>query len=157
MSLEVFIPRELNRALDGEAWWAAIERHAPRAMMPAAHAMRQTAPKGKTGKLSRGFDVRAKRIRQGLIQGVQVEIGARVPYGHLVERGHQIIARGPQRKGIKLTRERRKELRTSLKARRAAGAIGHVPGRFFGREAVEQRRSQIMSLLEKLVAQDMLR
>lgn len=156
MSLETFVISgvpELSRALDGDRWWAAIERHAPRALAPVVHSLRAAAPKGKTGKLSRGFDTRTKRINQGFIQGVQVDIGARVPYGHLVERGHKIIPRGPQRKG----RPRSRSFAVALKARRAAGSRGFVPGRFFARDAVEAGRAQTMSLLERLVAQDLLR
>lgn len=156
MSLEVFVSPGLQRGFDPTRWWVAIERNIPRAMLPVAHAMRSTAPKGRTGKLSRGFEVKAKPVSQGLVQGVEVQIGSRSPYAHLVERGHQIIARGPGRKkGLK--RERRAELRSRLKARREAGPIGFVPGRFFGRIALDQRREQVLSLLERLVIQDVMR
>ena len=172
MSLETFVVSgvpELSRALDGSRWWAAIERNAPRALVPVANAMRAAAPKGKTGKLSRGFDLRTKRVSQGFIQGVEVEIVERVPYGHLVESGHQIIARGPGRKGLspatlaekgprgRLMRGRRAQLRRALLARRAAGAIGFVPGRFFGRDTLRSMEAQTMSLLERLVRQELLR
>lgn len=168
MSLEVFVAPELERALEPSVWWTAIERNVPRALAPVAVAMKGTAPKGKTGKLSRGFDIRAKRVNQGFIQGVQAEIGSRTPYGHLVERGHQIIARGPGRKvlgdlekfgswGTARLREKRAAFRSALKARRAAGPIGFVPGRFFGRGTMESHRGQIMSLLERLVIQDVAR
>lgn len=155
MSLETFVISgvpELSRALDGLRWWDAIERHAPRALTPIVSGLRAVTPKGKTGKLSRGFDMRTKRISQGLIQGVQVDIGARVPYGHLIERGHQIIPRGPSRKGGK-----KGALRKALKARRLAGSRGFVPGRFFARRALEAGRAQTLSLLERLIAQDLLR
>jgi len=155
MMLETFtisgVP-ELQRALDPNRWWAAIERNAPRALAPVVNAMRSAAPKGRTGKLARGFDTRTKRINQGLIQGVQVDIGSRVPYGHLVERGHKIIARGPGRSGAK-----KGALRTALKARRSAGAIGFVAGRFFGQRTLQARGAQVMSLLERLLAQELLR
>lgn len=155
MSLETFVVSgvpELRRALDADRWWAAIERHAPRALVPVANAMRSAAPKGKTGKLARGFDVRAKRINQGFIQGVEVDIGARVPYGHLIERGHRIIARGPGRKGGK-----KGALRKALKARRLAGGQGFVSGTFFARTTMENLSGQTISLLERLLRQDLLR
>lgn len=172
MSLETFVIEgipPLAKALDGERFWALIERHAPRAMSSVANRLKGLAPKGKSGKLSRGFDVRAKRIRQGLIQGIQVDIGARVPYGHLVERGHNVIPRGPGRKGLsavalsekgprgKLLRGRRAELRKALLARRASGPIGRVPGRFFARSELTRSAGEVMSLLGRLVMQDLRR
>lgn len=167
MSLETFRIDGLERALratDPARWWEAIARHAPRAMIPLARAMANAAPKGRTGKLSRGFDVRAQRIQQGLIQGVQVDIGSRVPYGHLVERGHRIVPRG---RGFKLTIRNRlrggfvisEEIRQrsrggqSLKARRA-GATGFVPGRFFGARTFASQGDQVIGLLERLLEQD---
>lgn len=165
MSLETFVVSgvpELSRALDSTRWWAAIERHAPRALTPTVNALRSAAPKGKTGKLSRGFDTRTKRISQGFIQGVQVDIGARVPYGHLIERGHKIIARGPTRftkaaRAMKGNAALRKAGRTALKARRLAGSQGFVPGTFFARRTLQSRQAQTMSLLERLLRQDLLR
>lgn len=141
---------KIQRALDANRWWQAIERHAPRAFTSMIPALKAAAPKGKTGKLSRGFDIRAKRIAQTLISGVEVDIGARVPYGHLVERGHQIIARGPGRKGSK-----RGVLRKALKARRLAGSQGFVPGRFFGAGVVATHGERTVSLLAKLVEQEL--
>jgi len=160
MSLETFVisgDRELSRALDPERWWAALERNAPRALTPVVRSLRAAAPKGRTGKLGRRFETRTKRIRQGFIQGVEVGIGALVPYGHLVESGHNIIARGPTRKGKKLTRAARASARTGLKERRAAGAIGHVPGVFFALKALQSRREEVLSLLGRLVMQEISR
>lgn len=153
MSLEVFIIDGLDalkRATDPDRWWAALERNAPRAFAPMAKAIQSAAPKGRTGKLSRGFDVRAKRISQGFIQGVQVDIGARVPYGHLVERGHRIIARGPGRKGGRLG-----VLRKALKARRLAGGTGFVPGQFFAQRTFDVQGEQVLGLLVKLLEQEL--
>lgn len=154
MSLEVFVAPELERALNPDRWWQAIERNTPRALMPVASAMRGTAPRGKSGKLARGFSVIARRVSQGLIQGVEANIVTKAPYGHLVERGHRNVPRGPQRKGLKLSRQRRKELKVALEARRT-GATGFTPGVFFGQEALESRREQVLSLLGRLVMQEL--
>lgn len=154
MSLEVFVAPELERALNPDRWWQALERNAPRALVPVANAMRATAPKGKSGKLSRGFSVIAKRVSQGLIQGIEADIVTKVPYGHLVERGHKNVPRGPQRKGLKLSRQRRKELKVALESRRA-GATGFTPGVFFGQRTLEARREQVLSLLGRLVMQEL--
>lgn len=167
MSLETFRIDGLDRALratDPSRWWEAIERHASRAMIPVARAMANAAPKGKSGKLGRGFDVRTQRIRQGLIQGVQVDIGARVPYGHLVERGHKIVPRGRGSKvvtrhrllgGFVITEQVRQRSRggASLKTRRA-GASGFVPGRFFGERTFRSQADQVVGLLSRLLEQD---
>jgi hypothetical protein len=159
----VFSPpiAQLQRRLTPARWWAAIERNAPRVLVPTAARLKTTAPRGKSGKLSRGFDVRAKPVRQGLVQGVQAEIGARVRYGHLVSRGHQIIARGATR--FTFSGTARKAIpgravlaaeRSKLKARRAAGAIGFVAGDPFVEQAVAADRANIIRLSEKLLEQE---
>ena len=169
LGLEVFIAPELQRSLDPDAWWRAIERNVPRALTPVAAAMKAAAPKGKSGKLSRNFEVISRRVSQGFIQGVEADIVTKVPYGHLVERGHKIIARGPGRRVLRdlekiggpwataRLREKRAAFRRSLKERQAAGAIGFVQGRFFGQRTLEDRREQVLSLLGSLVMQDVAR
>jgi len=175
---------EARRKLVPARWWAALLQIAPRALMPTASKLRSRAPKGESGKLSRGFDVRAKPISQGFIQGVQAEIGARVSYGHLVTRGHQVIARGRGRgtKGAvigsravvvtrraltlggqiatrqeSVTRVIRSTRSAELKARRAAGALGFVPGNPFAEQTFLEDRVQIIRLIEKLLEQDVSR
>ncbi|HWP38944.1 MAG TPA: hypothetical protein VNL18_15465 [Gemmatimonadales bacterium] len=145
----------VGRVLSGPAFWETMERLIPRALTPVAAAARAAAPQGRTGRLRRRpFEVRTKR---GFALGtvITAEIGTRLPYGHLPERGHRIIPRGPQRKGVPLSRARRKELRSGLKARRAQGAIGFVPGQFFTRRAWEQHEEQTRRLLEALLGMEL--
>jgi hypothetical protein len=170
---------EARRKMVPARWWAALLGIAPRALTPTAAKLKSRAPRGRSGKLSRGFDVRAKPIHQGFIQGVQAEIGARVSYGHLVTRGHQVIARGRGRgtKGAQIgnrtvTRNRmrggfvvservtlavRSTRAAELKARRAAGALGFVPGNPFAEQTFLEDRVQIIRLIEKLLEQDVSR
>lgn len=155
---------EARRRLQPARWWAALLHIAPRALLPTAAKLKSRAPKGETGKLSRGFDVRAKAINQGFISGVQAEIGARVRYGHLVARGHRIIARGKTRftfsgtarKPIPgravLAAERRK-----LKARRLGVAIGFVPANPFAEQTFAEDRGNIIRRIEKLLEQSVTR
>lgn len=165
MALDVVMVKRLPTPSD---FWDALMRIVPRALTPTAAKLRSRAPRGKTGKLSRGFDVRARRISQGLVQGVQAEIGARVPYGHLVAAGHRIVARGPGRRvigdlekmgpwGVSRARGIRTSLRRSLKARRLAGAIGFVPGHPFEDQTWQEDRGNVVRLIERLLAQDVTR
>jgi hypothetical protein len=149
---------ELRRRLDPQRWWDAIMRIAPRTLIPTAARLPALAPRGKSGKMRRGFDVRVKRISQGLIQGVEAQIGARVPYGHLVTEGHRIIARGRTRFTFSGTKRKaipgRKVLaaeRTALKLRRQGTGLGFVPGNPFVVNAVAQDRPRIVGLAEKLL------
>lgn len=71
--------RKLQRMLTPARYWEALERIIPRALTPALSAMRDAAPRGRTGKLSRGFDVRLKRVQQGLIHGLEVDVGLGCP------------------------------------------------------------------------------
>lgn len=155
---------DIRRKLNADRWWAALLRIAPRALIPTASKLKSRAPVGETGKLSRGFDVRAKRISQGFIRGVQAEIGARVSYGHLVARGHRIIARGATRftfSGTARTRIGARAVlgieRSKLKARRAGMAIGFVPGNPFAIAAVAEDRAQVVRLIEKMLEQEVTR
>src|SRR5262245_22775974 len=92
--------RRLQRMLGPARYWQELERNIPRAMTRVLVALRAAAPRGKTGKLGGRFEVKIKPVSQalGLINGLHLDIGAVVPYGHLVELGHRIIPRGPQRK-----------------------------------------------------------
>jgi hypothetical protein len=185
MSLDVLRIDGLERAIratEPDRWWAAIERNAPRAAAPILRALQAAAPKGRTGKLSRGFDARTKRIQQGFVQGVQLDIGSRVPYGHLVERGHKIIPRGPTRfrrgignvsamSGAQLLEllnrvgvaefqrrgalQKKSSARADLLRRRAGGPQGFVPGQFFAQRTFEAGRDQMVSLLERLLEQEL--
>lgn len=148
--------RKLQQMLTPRRYWSALLRILPRAMTPVLVAMRAAAPRGETGKLSRGFDVRVQPIRQGLIYGIEVDVGARVPYGHLVEFGHRIVPRGPQRKGLKLSRARRKELRTRLQSRQLQ-ARGQVAGVGFAVSTLQARQGQVIGLVERLLEQEMQR
>lgn len=152
----VEVSPQLRRLLNGRSVMEALERAAPRAMILVAADIRARAPRGKTGKLGRGFDVAARRIR-GLAGGVEVAIGARVPYGHLVAGGHRIIARGPTRKDRRLSRVARAAARSSLKQRRILGGRGFVPGNPFVTDAFASRGPDAVRLLERLIAQDLTR
>lgn len=141
---------EMERVLQPEVFWAAIVRLIPRALVPILVDMKARAPRGRTGKLGRGFDVQLEPVAQGLVQGVEATIGARVPYGHLIERGHRVIARGPSRKGRKLVRGARR----ALKLRRQAGGIGFVAPRPFALPAVVAQETSTVALIEQLLAQE---
>jgi hypothetical protein len=169
--------RKLQRMLTPSRFWSALERILPRALTPVLVEMKSVAPRGKTQKLARGFDLRLKRIEQGLIHGLQVDVGARKPTGHLVHEGHRIIARGRSRGtlgpqiGTKIvTRNRlrggfvisepktlavRSTRSAELKKRRAAGPIGRVPGNPFAFRVMAQRQAQTIGFIEKLLVREL--
>ncbi len=153
----------LKAVLQGDRWWDAILRHAPRAMQPLATAIRQGAPRPHarrrpgTPRLGARMDVVADVQVRGFERGVRVAIISRQPYGHLVAEGHRIVPRGPTRR-VGLTRAERKSLRSGLKARRAAGAFGvfgRVPGNPWVTNATARERPRVLALLEQLVRQDL--
>lgn len=146
MPLEVSVVKSLPTGLQ---FWDALQRIIPRALAPTAARMRAAAPRGKTGKLSRRVEVHVKRISSGFIQGVEADFGVGVPYGHLIEAGHKIIPRGPGRKGAKLG-----ALRTQLKARRAQGSKGFVPGTGFASRAFTADRASTAQALEAALRQE---
>lgn len=147
MSLEVEVLKDIPT---GQQMWDALGRIIPRAFAGTATRMAAAAPRGKTGKLSRRVQVVAKRISQGFVQGVEADFGVGVPYGHLVTKGHKIIARGPGRKGAN-----KGALRTQLKNRRGAGALGFVPGNPFAERVFNQDRANAIRLIEEGLKQDL--
>lgn len=160
------------RKLDPARWWMALQRIVPRAMTPSAAKLGSRAPRGKKGRLRR-FSVRAKPISQGLVQGVQAEIGSPARHAHLVAFGHRIIPRGPSRKRLSITTVRISKrtgrqvvsvregfdptARQRLRERRARGAIGFVPGHPFEDTVWREDQAQIVRLIEKLLAQEVAR
>lgn len=132
---------------DPRRWQDALERALPIAYQPVLSESQSRAPRGRTGKLAASVRLQIRRISQGLIAGIEVLLGTGVRYGHLVERGHQIIPRGPSRSG-RLTRGRRAELRSGLKVRRAQGAVGFVPGRPFMEPVAVGQHEQTVARVE---------
>jgi len=140
--------RRLQGMLSPENYLRALRRILPRAHAGVLSAIQAAAPHGKSGKLARGFDVRVVTETRALLRGLEVQILARVPHGHLVHEGHRIVARGPQRKGLKLTGARRRELRNELKARRLE-VRGRVPGNPFAGRVLQQQQGQVLAFVER--------
>ena len=137
----------VQRATEPRRWWEAIRRLTPLAMHPVTQELPAAAPK-RTGQLARaGFSVRVRAVAQGLIHGLEVDIGSPIPTAHLVEGGHRKIPRGP-------SGGTRRERRKALKERRAIGSQGFVPGRFFARSTAQRREAQTVALLEQLLRRD---
>jgi HK97 gp10 family phage protein len=90
---------------------------------------------------------------------VTVCVGTKVRYAHLIEYGHQIVARGPSRARVSITTVRiskrtGKEIvstrfgldpdgRNQLQARRT-GSLGFVPARPFLRPAFDENREPVL-------------
>lgn len=153
MPLEVQV---IKRPPNAVQFWDMIERLLPRVLRPVAARMQARAPRGKTGKLSRRIDVVIRRVNAGLIQGVEALFVTGVPYGHLVERGHRIVGRGPTRKGRRLSREERKLLRRALLQRRLSGGR-FVPGTHFAEHTLREERGAVVQGIESGLTQEMLR
>lgn len=134
---------------DGRQFWGVVAGILSRALRSTAATMQGRAPHGKTGKLARRVDVRVTRVNQGLVQGVQADFIVAVPYGHLVSRGHRIIARGAPRQGIKLSKGERATRRTALLRRRGAGAIGFVPANPFATATLQEDEGHIVQGIEQ--------
>ena len=134
---------------DGRRFWDVVAGLLPRAARPTASRMQLRAPHGKTNKLSRRVDVRVTRVNQGLVQGVGVDFIVAVPYGHLVARGHRIIARGAQRQGLKLSKGERATRRTALLRRRGQGSTGFVPANPFASATLQEEEGAIVRGIEQ--------
>lgn len=147
MPLEIAVI-ERQPVPDGTRFWDAVMRILPVALASTAARMQLRAPRGKTGKLSRRIQIRTVRVNQGFVQGVEGQFVVAVPYGHLVARGHRIIARGAQRKGLRLSKTERKTRRTALLRRRAAGAIGFVPADPFALQTLTEDRALMIQRIE---------
>ena len=75
-------------------------------------------------------------------------------YWHLLEYGHQIVARGKSRVGK--TKGQLGRLRTALKRRRAAGTLGFVAARPFVHPALAQGEAELLASVERAF-QDLVR
>lgn len=91
-----------------------------------------------------------------------VSVGTKVPYAHLVEFGHQIVARGPSRTGLEgghredtlATVFRRVSQRRQLLARRAAGAGSFVAARPFLRPAFDEQKEQVIQRIGQVLGRE---
>jgi len=114
-------------AITGPAVYDLIEAELPDALQPLLVTLAANAP-AHTGRMrAAGFQAVVTRRSSGLVQGVDVRIGSPEPYAHLPAFGHRIVARGPSRTGRRLGRERRRQLRAALEARRSSAGGGFVP------------------------------
>ena len=170
MSLVVEVLKDLPT---GRELWGVIQRVVPRAFAVTAARMQALAPRGKTRKLSRRVDIRVTPSHAGGIfgGGVQVDFVTGVPYGHLVTEGHDVIARGPTRRQVSITTARISKhtgrqvtttrfgfdpmSRILLAKRRAAGAIGRVPGNPFAQLALQETRAQAIANVEAGLKQEL--
>lgn len=148
MPLEVAVI-ERHPVPEGRKFWDVVAGLAARGAQVTARKIQSRAPVGKSGKLSRRVDVRVTRVNQGFVQGVQLDFIVAVPYGHLVSRGHRIIARGEQRLGLKLSKADRASRRAGLLRRRGAGAIGFVPPNPFATATLQEDEGQIVRAIEQ--------
>lgn len=149
MPLEVTVVKRLPT---GAQFWDAVQKVLGKTLDPIAAQMAARAPKGRTGKLSRRIAVVLKRMNSGLIQGVEADFVTGVKYGHLVERGHRIVARGPNRR-TRMTREERRDLRRAL-LRRRLQAQGFVPANPFAENVLKEQRSGIITGIESGLKQE---
>jgi len=152
---------------DGIRFWDAVTRILPLALAATATRMQLRAPRGKSGKLARRVDVRAVRVNQGFVQGVEAQFVVAVPYGHLVTGGHRIIPRGPERGAVTgsktVIRNRlrggfvasesvsvpvRETRGVALRRRRAAGSIGFVAGNPFALQTIAEDRAALIQRIE---------
>ena len=147
MPLEVVVI-ERRPAPDGQRFWDAVGRILSPATRGTAAKMQARAPRGKTGKLSRRVDVRVARVNQGFVQGVEIDFIVGVPYGHLVARGHRTIARGKQRKGLRLSKGERATRRSALLERRGRGALGFVPANPFASQTLAEDQGTLVRAVE---------
>ena len=88
-----------------------------------------------------------------------VNVGTNVPYAHLVEYGHQIVARGPNRGRISVTtvsRTGRVSVRSVMgpAQRQTTGARGFVAARPFLRPAFDESREQVVSRIGQVMGKE---
>jgi hypothetical protein len=147
MPLEIAVI-ERRPVPDGQRFWDTVARILSRATRSTAAKMQARAPHGKSGKLSRRVDVRVTRINQGFVQGVEADFIVAVRYGHLVARGHRIVARDAQRKGLRLSKGERATRRSALLERRGRGSLGFVPANPFAAGTLQEDQGSIVQAIE---------
>jgi hypothetical protein len=134
---------------DGQRFWDRVADLLKRVSVGTAAKMQTQAPVGKTGKLARRVDVRVSRVNQGFVQGVALDFIVAVPYGHLIARGHRIVARGEQRKGLRLSKGERAMRRSALLERRSRGSLGFVPANPFASATLQEDQGAIAQGIEQ--------
>lgn len=89
-----------------------------------------------------------------------VHVGSSAPYAHLVEFGHQIVARGPTRRRVsitrvsasgRVTRGRALEVDPLAPRHRPGAATGFVPPRPFLRPAFDESREQVIAKIADIM------
>jgi len=125
--------RRLPLAVRGQALEMAVRSGAELVAATAA-SRAQGAFRQRSGKLLRAADSMGPSMIQVLARSpeyVLIQVWPRLPYTHLVEGGHRLLARGPGRKGAIRGSAKAVQLRRALLGRRKAGALGQVAARPF--------------------------
>ena len=130
---------EKLRRLTPEVIRSAIGFAAQTALAPVVADAQSRAPV-RTGKLRQSVQLKTRTN----IGQVEVTLGTGVPYGHLLERGHNIVARGPNRKGLAAGVAAR-----GLTQRRKQGASGFVAARPFAVPAYQAREAEVRDTFER--------
>lgn len=151
-AIVVDIPSDLDRLGPTEVWQEMADAM-PEAFAPLADLLGERAPRDSGRLAGSSFTVETRRRSAGLIQGIDVSVGSGDPIAHLVAEGHAIIPRGPDRAAIAAAprgtkREKRAEFRENVKARRAAGPIGFVPGNPWVEMSFAEQRGNIVAAVE---------
>lgn len=128
----------LTAALDPRALESLLVMAFQDALQPVATLARTLAPRGKTGKLARSIRVRVRRRR-----GLEISIFGGVPYSHLVEYGHRLVAGGKAPRAGRVLKRVSGVLTGPRGGRYTGQTIGFVNAKPFARPAFEQLAPEV--------------
>jgi hypothetical protein len=152
------IDETLRRLGQPEVLREAIGFSAQTALEPVVENARALASR-RSGKMSKSIRLQTRHN----IEQVEVTLGTGVPYGHLIEKGHFIVPRGPSRRGLGKPRDdtaeqakQRRQLRSGLRERqerglraREQGLQGFVKARAFAEPAYRAHEGAVRDVFEQ--------
>lgn len=143
--------QELPGAISAEILEMSLHAGAQIVVQRAREKCPKPAERRRPGTVRLSDSIRADTVEKNAAHAI-VNVGTNVRYAHLVEFGHQIVARGPSKTMVSVTRvsatgrvTSRLEVDPDTQRFQTAGATGFVAARPFLRPAFDESRAEIVA------------
>lgn len=143
--------RELPGAISAEILEQSLWAGAQIVQQRAQEKCPKPAERRRPGTIPLNESIRISTVEKNAAHA-KVNVGTNVPYAHLVEFGHQIVARGPNRTMVSVTTvsatgrvSTRLQVDPDTQRFQTAGATGFVAARPFLRPAFDESRAEIVA------------